>query len=341
MKLFFVAVAFLAAITLTCGLNDVGSGSSVVVSKKSSASSSEFSMVTPTSSSITPAVALTDAVSEASMVASSTAADVYISQAKFEAMNKILHSSLETMDVTSSSAAAASLPSDGSGDAPKECPFALDGAFPLKDNNLIGLSLIQTRNYVISFFLYPSGIVTASETNVLDFRYAGMGVPRINFIANSTRLTMTIGVSQATSVEVSGLQDLPLGSWSKITASLDGTTASLSVESSVSSNLSYQNVVALPSARGVVTAVAIYGSAASSEVPASNAFVSDLKICRPAVPVKLTTPPSFRPTATPSARPSTAEPTMSAEPTSSPTAAYTIFVPSPTSFPTTTASATE
>jgi hypothetical protein len=276
------------------------------------------------------------------MVASSTATDIYMSQERVEAINSVLLSSLETMDVASSSAAAAAaLPSDGSGNAPEECPFALDGAFPLKDNNLLGLALMRTRNYVISFFLYPSGIVTASETNVLDFRYAGMGVPRINFIANSTRLTMKIGVSQATSVEVSGLQDLPLGSWSKITASLDGTTASLSAESSVSSNLSYQNVVALPSARGVVTAVAIYGSAASSEIPASNAFVSDLKICLPAVPVKLTAPPSFRPTAAPSARPSTAEPTMSAEPTSSPTAAYTIFVPSPTSFPTPTASAAE
>lgn len=246
------------------------------------------------------------------------------------------------------------------------CSFVLDMTVPVQDNNLIGLTQIPSRSYILRFAVYPEGLVAESETNVIAVRSSGVEVPGISFLKNSTELQVKFGITDQVGFNLHGPSPLPIGSWSLVKILIRGRDLSVEVQSSVSPVLSYDQSIELPARRKLTTSAAIY---ASTGLPAANAFIGDISLCAPAAPSTLspsaapspaptatesptetpttsptvtpTISPTLEPTPLPSAAPTfapspapTATESPTETPTSNPTPAYTIFVPSPTSTPT-------
>ena len=68
------------------------------------------------------------------------------------------------------------------------CPFVFkSGAIPVQDNNLLGLTMIPSRSYEISFVVFPEGIVSETDTSLLTFQSSGIEVA-ISLTKNSTVL---------------------------------------------------------------------------------------------------------------------------------------------------------
>ena len=224
-------------------------------------------------------------------------------------------------------------------DGDRVCVFNVNQPLQVRDNNLVGITLLPVRSYYLEMAVYPLSVVDQA-TNIVELRSDDLQVPSIGFFPNSTVLDVSLSITPEKTLDLVSLQPLQLESWSIVSLDILGDTATLEVRSSVSPEYSFKQEVTLPQQRTLVTSASIY--AASPRGPAAaDAFINGLKVCLPLLAVA--PPPSAPPTEGPSPLPTTvptlvATPMPSAlrteSPTSTPTPAYTIFVPSPTSSPT-------
>lgn len=217
------------------------------------------------------------------------------------------------------------------------CVFNMNQPLQVKDNNLIGITLLPVRSYFFEIAIYPLAVVDQA-TNILELRSDNLQVPAMGFLPNSTQLVVSLSISSKETLDIVSLQPLQLESWSIVSFDIVGNKATLEILSSISPQFSFKQEIILPQKRSLVTSVSIYG-ASPSWPAAADAFINGLKVCLPTFPpaATLTEGPSASPTVAPT-QAATHPPTTlrSEKPTSLPTPAYTIFVPSPTSVPTST-----
>ena len=142
------------------------------------------------------------------------------------------------------------------------CVFNMNQPLQVKDNNLIGITLLPVRSYFLEIAIYPLAVVDQA-TNILELRSDNLQVPAMGFLPNSTQLVVSLSISSKETLDIVSLQPLQLESWSIVSFDIVGNKATLEILSSISPQFSFKQEIILPQKRSLVTSVSIYGASPS------------------------------------------------------------------------------